>query len=145
MPWLQMEKQRSPLLKELLTYLRELMKDYKTEVKGTMCIRLMDASLFNVHQADGCFFIQCSPGWWMLLYSIALTLRWHSSLGCNWKIGTYSEPSEIRKIKISRILKSQNTYCNALYIDSAVILVSVFLCSTMTKTSVPNTMSKSKM
>ncbi|WAR03163.1 CNDD3-like protein [Mya arenaria] len=28
-----LEKQRSPLLKELLTYLRELMKDYKEEVK----------------------------------------------------------------------------------------------------------------
>ena len=30
----QMERQKSALLKELLTYLRELMKDYKAEVKG---------------------------------------------------------------------------------------------------------------
>ena len=29
-----LEKQRSPLLKELLMYLQELMKDYKNEVKG---------------------------------------------------------------------------------------------------------------
>ena len=31
---IQMEKERSPLLSELMMYLRELMKDYKNEVKG---------------------------------------------------------------------------------------------------------------
>ena len=44
-----LEKQRSPLLKELLMYLQELMKDYKNEVKGIVEHALIYMYIENVN------------------------------------------------------------------------------------------------
>ena len=46
-----LEKAHSPVLKDLMVYLRELMKDYKTEVKGKVPQRAVDLllALKNFH------------------------------------------------------------------------------------------------
>jgi hypothetical protein len=115
----QLEKHRSPVLRDFMVCLQELMKDYKTEIKGCCSFKhlfyfatIIDLWYFKQdcgHDMYNVFDNVLVPADKFFTYSCFCRSASHGQTACQWN---WVRPAQVRRRSASQKRKpAENCYC----------------------------------